>query len=70
MKSTIFLIFILILSSCDKQKISDELIKKGFITESKTYYWGDKNIIVKDIEDNCKILKLPIKEIELCINSH
>jgi len=61
MKRTIFLIFILILSSCEKQKKSDEVIQKGFITESKTYYWGDKNIIVKDIEDNCKIFAITDK---------
>lgn len=58
MRIVLFLILILQLSSCSKQSRGTEIIQKGFITESKTYYWGNKNIIVKDIEDDSKIFAI------------
>ena len=56
MKSIIFTLLLLIITSCRRQSEKIETIQDGFITETGIYYWGNKTIILKNIDENSKIL--------------
>lgn len=59
MKFGVFLFTILTLTRCSSESPKRENIREGFITTNATYSWGwKKNVIVKNIENSCKILAI------------